>query len=112
MQIDDVAAAGSLVKTVHVLRNEQLDAPFPFELRERKVRAIRLRSTKKSPADQAAGPIAFARVLIVHERLEQHGPRPLPLAVVVAIVGDAGVRAATGAGQHEQSTMPVDEIAE
>src|SRR4029453_9521744 len=30
VQVDDVAAAGGLVKTVHVLGDEQLDAPFPL----------------------------------------------------------------------------------
>src|SRR6185369_8345282 len=65
-----------------------------------------------SPPDETACPVTLARLLAVHERLEHHGLRAFPLAVLVPIVGDAGVCAAARTGQHEQPTMTCDEIAE
>src|SRR6185369_4621117 len=101
-----------LVKTIHVLRDEQLHAPFPLELRQRVMRAIWLRAPEESPADETARPVPLARVFVVHERLELHGLCALPLAILIAIVGNAGVGAAARTGQHEQPTMTRDEVAQ
>jgi hypothetical protein len=51
-------------------------------------------------------------VQITHKRLEHDRPRSLPVAVLVPIIGDSGVRAAAGAREHKQFAVALDEFAE
>src|SRR5262249_32095903 len=109
--VDHVAAAGRLVQPVDVLCDELLDAPVVLELRECAVRAVRARGTHPFPAREAARPVALTRVLAADEVLQRHRPRrALPLAIGVAIVRDAGARAAARAGEHEQPPVACEEF--
>jgi len=66
-------------------------------------------SAESPPSEQAARPITLARGSIAHERLIRHRLHTLPFAVAVAVVRNARARAASGARQDEQASMPVDE---
>src|SRR5262249_6607456 len=79
---------------------------------ERRVRAVRPRTTESSPADETARPVARARLRVANERLQCHRRTPLPAAVEIAIIRNARTRAAAGAAQHEQALMRVDESRE
>ena len=111
MQVDDVAAAGRLVQAVDVLRHELRDAALRFECRERAMRVVRPCREHAPESDEAARPVAFTRMLVRDEVLEHDRPAALPFAVGVAVIGNAGGRAAAGARQHEQSFVPLDELA-
>src|SRR6516164_2173977 len=74
------------------------------------MRGVRPGAADASPSDEAARPIAAARRFVAHEGLIGHRLLPLPLTVGVAIVGNARTRAAAGAGQDEEASMPLDEV--
>ena len=110
MQVDHRFAAGGLMQSVDVLGQQDLAFAHRLEPRQRAMRVVRPGAADAPPADQAARPIAPARRLLAHEGLEGDRRRALPGAVGVAIVGNARVHAAAGAGQDEQPPMPIDEF--
>jgi hypothetical protein len=69
------------------------------------VRIIGLRHPEPPPADHASRPVPLARLFVGNECLEPNGLRSFPVAIGVAIVGNAGVRAAAGPGQDKQSPV-------
>ena len=112
MQVDDAGAAGSLVQPIDVLGQQELAAVHRLQTREGSMRIVRLGAAEAAPTDHAAGPIALARQRVAHEGLIGHRLGALPIAVGVAIIGNAGVRAAAGAGQNEQASMAIDKVGE
>jgi hypothetical protein len=50
-------------------------------------------------------------MLVRDEVLQHDRPTALPLAVCVAVIGNAGARAASRARQHEQLFVAFDELA-
>src|SRR5687767_15508056 len=74
------------------------------------MRVVRLRATDDGPAHGAARPVALAHLGIRHERAELHRPRALPLAPLITVVGNAGARAHTGAGEHGKAGMALNEL--
>ena len=112
VQIDHLPVAGGLMQPVDVLGQQHLAPPVRLEPGQRMMRIVRTRLAEAPPADQAARPVALARRLFRHEGLEVDRLGPLPVAMAVAIVGNARIGAAAGAGQHEQIFVPVDEILE
>ena len=112
MQVDDFAAAGGRVQSVDVLGDEQLDEPHRLELRERAMRGIRQRLRNDGPAHGTARPVALAHLEARHERAELHGSRAFPLALFVAVIGNAGAGAHARSGEHRETRMTFDEFAE
>jgi hypothetical protein len=111
MQVDHLVTAGRLVQAIDVLRDELFDPPFALEVRERVMGRIGARTVKPPPADEAASPVAAPNGRIAHEGLEEDRLRALPAAVRIAVVGYAGLGAATRAGEHEEARMALDEVA-
>ena len=109
MQVDDLPAPGGLMQTVDILGEEQLAPAVGFQPRQRMMRIVGLRHSEPPPADHASRPISRARILIRGERLEPHRLRSFPIAVVVAIVRNAGVGAAAGAREDKQLLVLFDE---
>ena len=110
MQVDHCVAAGRLMQPVDVLGQQKLASAQRLQPGECAMGGVRPRPAEAPPAELAARPVAPARRLLAHEGLIGHRLRALPFAVGVAIVGDAGARAATCAGQDEETSMPVDEV--
>ena len=111
MQVDDAPAAGVLVQAVDILRHQQADLATPLELSQGAVRGIRQHGAEARPTQHAACPVALAHQRFVHERgIHDRRGRALPLSVAVAVIGNARVGAATGAGQHEQPRMDGNEL--
>ncbi len=73
------------------------------------MRLIGQSAAEAPPADQAARPVALTGFDRAHEGLVSHRLLALPVAFGIAIVGDAGIGADTGAGQDEKAPMPIDE---
>lgn len=112
MQVDHLPMAGGLMQPIDVLGQQHPAPAVRLEPGQRMMRIVRLCLPEPPPADQAAGPIAPARLLVRHEGLKVDRLGPLPVAVSVAIVGNARIGAAAGAGQHEQPFVAVDEFFE
>ncbi len=112
MQVDHVPAASRLVQAVDVLSHHLLDSAAMLERSERTVGRIRLCVAQPLPADEAARPVTFARVLMGHEILERHRLGALPFAVGVAVIRNSGAGATACAREHEQPLVPVDEFAQ
>ena len=110
VQVDHLLAAGTLVQAIHILCHQQFDLPAAFELGQRMMCAIRLRPSETPPADQAARPVALAGGRFVHEGGVVDRRCAFPLAVPIAIVGDARIGTASRAGQHEQARVGLDEL--
>jgi len=110
MQIDDAGAAGGLMQAVHILSQKNFALAHRLEPRQSAMRVIRSRLTKAAPADETARPIALARSCFAHESLKGHRWRALPVAGGVAIIRNARIRAAAGAGEDEKALVLVDEI--
>jgi hypothetical protein len=72
------------------------------------MRIVGLGLPEQPPADHAARPVTLARQLLGHESLEANGLRSFPVALVIATVRNARVRAAAGPGQDEQPRMFFD----
>ena len=112
MEVDHALAAGGLVKPVHILRQEDLGFSALFEARQSPMGVVRQGPAEPSPSDHASRPIASARFLVTHKSLIGDGLLTLPVSIRIAVVGNAGIRAATGSGQNEKPAMPVEEILE
>lgn len=109
MKVDDLPAPGGLVQTVNILGEEQLAPAIFFQTRQRVMCVVGFGSSEPSPADHASRPVPLARLLVGNERLEPNRLRSFPVAIAIAIVGNAGVRAAAGPRQDEQPLVLFDE---
>ena len=89
VQIDHLPMAGGLMQPVDILGQQHLAPPARLEPGKCMMRIVRLRLAEPPPADQAARPVAPARMLFGHEGLEVDRLGPLPVAVAVAIIGNA-----------------------
>src|SRR5271170_2868474 len=112
VQVDHPRVAGRLMQPVDVLGENELDSAHRLEPGQGAMSVVRPRLANAPPAAEAARPIAPTGLFVAHEGLEGHRLRALPLAVGVAIVGNARAGAAPGAGQDEQTPMPVDKVLE
>ncbi|MCY1217738.1 hypothetical protein D9M72_296630 [compost metagenome] len=110
VQLDHVAAAGTLVQAVDILRDQRAQAALLAQPGQRMVRAVGPRLPCNRPAQHAARPVALAPGVRAEEGLQRDRLRTLPLAVRIAVAGDAGIRADAGAGQHEQARMAAHEV--
>ena len=89
VQVDDLPVPGGLMQTIHILGQQHFAAAAGFELRQRMMGVIRHGLAEPPPSDQAARPIALPRRFLAHEVLEIDRLGPLPVAVRIAIVGNA-----------------------
>ena len=79
VQVDDPRAAGRLMQPVHVLGQKKLDSARRFEPGQSAMRVVRPGLTNAPPADEAARPIAPARLLLAHEGLIGHRLRAVSI---------------------------------
>jgi hypothetical protein len=112
VQVDHAGAACHLMKPVNVLGQQQFAPVHFFQAGERAMGVVRPGAAEAPPPDHAARPITSARRLIAHEGLIGHRLHALPIAVGIAIVGYARVRAAAGAGQDDETSMAIDKVME
>ncbi|MNS92891.1 hypothetical protein D3C72_1270390 [compost metagenome] len=110
VQLDHVAAAGTLVQAVDILRDQRREPAVRAKARQRMVRGIGPRLPRHRPAQHAARPVALAPRVRAKEGLQRDRRRALPLSARIAVAGDAGVGADAGAGQHEQARMALHEV--
>jgi hypothetical protein len=110
VQLDDVAAARCLVQAVDVLRDHARDRTGVLERGEGAVAVVGARGGEPWPAHQRARPVALAHLGLLDELAVLH--RRARLRRRPAVVGDAGLRRATGAGQRDDApaTRQLDEI--
>jgi hypothetical protein len=97
-----------LVQPVDVLGKEKPTPILGLQAGQGVMRVVGQRLTEPSPADQAARPVASARQFLRHECLEADRLRSFPVAIAIAIIGNARVRATSGAGQNEEPLMAFD----
>ncbi len=109
MQVDDLPAPGGLVQPVDILGEEQLALAIGFQPRQRVMCIVGPSLSEPPPANHASRPVTLARLLVGNKRLEPDWLRSFPVAIAVAIVGNAGVRAAAGSGQDKQPLVLFDE---
>ena len=107
MQIDHLSATRHAMQVVDVLCYEQTYMAGMFEFRQCGVRRIRSCRRNPTPASKAPGPVAFTHVAIFDKVAVLHRLRILPIAVFVAIIGNAGPGAATSAAQHGDILVPM-----
>ena len=88
VQVDHPFAASRLVQPVHILRQQKLGSSPRLERGQSAMRVVGLSLTHDPPADEAARPVAAARLFLAHEGLVGHRLGAFPLAVRVAIVRD------------------------
>ena len=99
-----------LRKAGHLVRRTSVGASL--EERERMVRRIRLRLPETLPAHVAARPVTPARILAAREFRILDRCCGFPLALVIAVVGDAGCRADARACQHRDRTIVTEKMTE
>jgi len=112
VQVDHGGAAGALVQAVHVLGEQHLHGAACFQCGQGGVGGVGLGLAEARPAEQAARPVALAGGRFAHEILVVHRRGALPLAVGIAVIGNARVGAAAGAGEDEQAAGAVDEVSQ
>ena len=112
VQVNYASASRGTVKPIDVLGHQHLGTSRLLQSCQGPMGAVRQCSPEPPPADEAASPVAAPRVYVRHERLKHHRLGALPVAVRIAIVGDSGVGAATGAGEQKQPRVPLDELTE
>ena len=110
MQLDHFAATGAPFEAVDVLGNDLCDATERFESRQRVMRRVRPCALKARPADTGARPIALAGFVASDEITKFHRLAMLPLAPLVAVIGNTGSGAQTSAGEYEQALVTADKI--
>jgi hypothetical protein len=101
VELDDVPAPGLAVQRVDVLRDHAGERAAVLHRRERGVRRVRARRGHPRPADRRPPPVACARVRVADELAVLH--RRARLRVRAAVVRDARVRRAAGAGQRDDA---------
>ena len=112
MEIDDGSAASALVQAIDVLRDELDERAGGFPRGKGPMRGIRRRGGETRPASVGARPVAPVDRVLRAERLNHHRRPPLPLALVVAIVGNARSGAAAGPAESEDATVAGDPVAQ
>jgi hypothetical protein len=101
VQFDDTAAARAHVQAVHVLGDDPARDTAALQLGEGEMAVVRLRGGESAPSQVAADPVPSARGRTGEELLRRHrGARGSALA---AVVGNAGVRRHTRAGEHRDA---------
>src|SRR5688500_10932668 len=103
MQIEHVLAAGFLMQTVDVLREQKLDIELAFEFGQGQVSRVRAGSVDALEAHQTSSPVALSSGQTAAEFLKAHRLTMLPLSRFVAIVRYPRVGADAGTRQHEQA---------
>jgi hypothetical protein len=98
VQVDHATGARPLVQGVDVLRHDAVRDAGRLELGQGPVALVGRRRAERPPAEVAAGPVALAVALARQELLEGH--RVAHRGALAPVVGDAGVGAHAGAGQH------------
>ena len=105
MQIDHILAARRFVQVVYILRDDAGDITAAFKFCDCTMSGVGFRVRNSVPScktlRQVAPPLAF----VIDEFGKLHRRLVFPVAIVVPILGDAGVGAATGAGQDNQARM-------
>jgi hypothetical protein len=89
VQIDHRPAPGGLVQPVDVLGKEKPTSILGLQARQGVMRVVGQGLPEPAPADHAARPAASARQLLRHECLEADRLRSFPVAVAIAITGNA-----------------------
>lgn len=112
MQINHLPVARRLMQSVDILGQQHLALPVRLEASQRMMRIVRHGLAEPPPADQAARPVSLPRARITHEGLVVDRLGSLPVALAVAIIGNAGIGAAACPGQNEETLVPGDEIFE
>ncbi len=112
MQIDHPPAASLLVQTIDVLGHQLMDETGRFQAGQRGVGGVGLGTGEGGPAEQTARPVTPPGPFAGHELLVAYRLPAFPVTVAVAVIGNAGIGAATGAGQHEQPRVAFDEISQ
>ncbi len=110
VQLDHAGAAGGLMQAVDILRDQCLDMPGLLQPGERAMRVVGQGARHDRPAHHAARPIALpARVRFEKLAVLDRRART-PVAIGVAVAGDARVGADAGAGQHQQPRVAAHEV--
>jgi hypothetical protein len=112
MQFDHAVVASARMQSVDVLRNGSNESPCAMQARERAMSGVRFRCGEGRPAEQTARPVSASRLIGTQEISQLDWRAALPHTVFTAVIADAGRRAQTGAGQHEQIGMLYDERGE
>ena len=112
VQLDNPGAAGALVQAINILRHQSLRSPSRFEAGQRIVGNVRPGVRDRWPTDHAPRPVASARRLRIQKVLQENRRRAPPLAICVAIAGNARIGADSRPGQDEQPRMLLDEADE
>ena len=89
MQLDNVAATRDGMQAVDILRNQRINIDRLLEFSKGLVSSIRPGRRESLPAHVTARPITAARVLAAHEGTKLNRLRVLPLAIAVAVIGNA-----------------------
>jgi hypothetical protein len=110
VQVDHPLVAGSLVKPVDVLGQNDFGPPHRFQPSQRAMGIVGQSPTETAPSDQTTRPIPLTRRLVCHEGLVRHRLLALPVSVGITIVRDAGVGAAPRPGEIEKPPMPMNEF--
>ena len=96
---------GARVQGIDILRDERRDAPLGFEFHECAMRAIRLCTCDRRPADEAAQPVTRTHCRIADESLVGDRRTAFPEPVCTSVVRNAGCSADAGAGQDEDAIV-------
>ena len=106
------SASRTKVQAIHILRNQVMHMPQLLQLGQCPVGRIRYGTTKVPPADQTARPVTLPGLFVCDkcrtlDRLPAH-----PIAVLVAIAGNARCSAYAGTGQYQQPGVLADECSQ
>jgi hypothetical protein len=106
------AAPRLLMQVVDVLRDQLMHFAARLERGQRAVRVVRPRGLKSRPPAKAARLVKAPHFGTANERVVLNGLVPRPRAARTAIVRNARFRAASGAGEDDESGGGVDEVEE
>ncbi len=112
VQVDDSSRAGTLVQAIHVLGDHPAHLAQRLEPGQGTMRRIGSCLAQGTKAHQGTRPVALPGGVTAHELAMLHGRRALPLAGIVAVVGNAAGGADPGTAENRQSRMAHDEIDE
>ena len=97
---------------VNVLRDQRLHMAALLETGQGRMRGVRLCAIDATPACKTSGPVSLAHLVAIDEIPVLHGLSVFPVAVFIAIVGNTGASAASGAAQHSNIFAPAQELDE
>ena len=114
VQLDDFLGrhAGGLVQPVDILRDDGAGLAAPHQRIDRAVAAIGLRAAEVILHREAAPPGLAPRLLGRQELVEIDRRHLRPDAAGAAEIGDAGLGADAGAGEHDRAARLVDQAGE